>query len=351
MRNHVCGWNQCFCSSCGPDPSKLPQEHTKSYFLLGCLLKNRSFYCHLTLSFDTQVKYQLWWIIFYFKYVVWSVLHCLILSSSSDFDPQQHQVILQTRGDWKQRKWEKGIIFEDNPGISRALVSGAMWEKKPRIFSPSSSSSWLFLNNWKLSKAEQFCPTEWEKILQWAPVARRWEKKKRGGLRFVISLPLCGVSPLLHGSSPGLCTEKVIQRGIQLLSDIYTVSLQDSSPVEQRPRPLFLTWNNSVRHSQCTSTLNVVIITCSRCLRADPESAWSPLPSNQSWYESAKHSSCNDGRLFNIAHHYFNEWMNVLNLENMPLIGAAVFRELLPRCEPPGFGESRSCADDWATWS
>lgn len=115
--------------------------------------------------------------------------------------------------------------------------------------------------------------------------------------------------------------------------------------------PLFLTWNNSVRHSQCTSTLNVVIITCSRRLRADPESAWSPLSSNQSWYESAKHSPCNDGRLFNIAHHYFNEWMNVLNLENMPLIGAAVFWELLPRCEPPGFGESLSCADGWATWS
>lgn len=28
----------------------------------------------------------------------------------------------------------------------------------------------------------------------------------------------------------------------------------------------------------------------------------------------------NDDGIFNIAHHYFNECMNVLNLENMPLI-------------------------------
>lgn len=28
----------------------------------------------------------------------------------------------------------------------------------------------------------------------------------------------------------------------------------------------------------------------------------------------------NDDRIFNIAHHYFNECMNVLNLENTPLI-------------------------------
>lgn len=164
------------------DPWKFPQEHTKSYFAVffsGFLLKNRSFYCHLTLCFETEVKYQLWWIIFHFKYAVWCVLHCLILSSLSDFDPQQHQVILPTRGDWKQRQSGKRRYFRRQPkNLEGSCQQRDVRKKKPWIFSPSSSSSWLFLNNWKLSKAEQFCPTEWEKILQWAPVARRWGEKK-----------------------------------------------------------------------------------------------------------------------------------------------------------------------------
>lgn len=116
-----------------------------------------------------------------------------------------------------EKKWIKALFFKTTKASQELLP--AMWCEKTRIFSSSSSSSWLLLNNWKLSKAEQFGPSEWEKILQWARVVRRQEKK---GLRFVISLPC--VVPLLRCSSPGLCKEKVIRSAIQLVCDIYTVS-------------------------------------------------------------------------------------------------------------------------------
>lgn len=85
----------------------------------------------------------------------------------------------------------------------------------------------------------------------------------------------------------------------------------------------FLMWNNYVRCSHCASTLYVIISTCTRYLKADPESVWGPVSSNQSLYESMRHSFYKDGRFFNIVHHYFNECMNVLNLGNVPLIGCS----------------------------
>lgn len=211
---------------------------------------------------------------------------------------QWHQVILQMWGDWKQEKNVIRAITSKTTKASQGLLSAVQCEKT-RIFSPSSSSSWLLLNNWKLSKAEQFCPSEWEKILQWAHVVRRQEKR---GLRFVISLPCGAIVALLI---PG-----ALQRESHSLSHsagmwhlhCFSIGFESRETTAVVP---FLTL--TVRRSHCTSRLYVVIITCSRCLKTDPESVWGLLSSNHSWYESTKH------RIFNIAHHYFNECRNVLN--------------------------------------
>lgn len=122
-----------------------------------------------------------------------------------------YKVIPQSSNDWKSENKsisEHSVLFYKTTEASQGLSWVGCNVRETGFSHPYLSPYDSFLNNWKLSKAGQFCPTELEKILLRAPAVRLLKKPKQ--LRFVISLQLCGVSPLLCCWSPGLCTEKVI---------------------------------------------------------------------------------------------------------------------------------------------